>query len=90
MTDTMDLTGRKQAVETAIQGGRSLWDDAKRPLVPQQSCRGLHVGARDHGPDRRARTAFVWVHDYRTISSQCRTRADIRESSPSRHGYAGS
>ena len=38
MTDTMDLTGRKQAVETAIQGGRSLWDDAKARLFRNKAA----------------------------------------------------
>ncbi len=68
MTDTMDLTGRKQAVETAIQGGRSLWDDAKARLFRNKAAvvsmwvLGLMVAIAVLGP-------FFWVHDYKQISN---------------------
>ena len=68
MTDTMDLTGRKEAVETAIQGGRSLWDDARARLFRNKAAvvsmwvLGVMVFIAALGP-------FFWVHDYRTISS---------------------
>ncbi|MEM9842900.1 MAG: ABC transporter permease subunit, partial [Pseudomonadota bacterium] len=68
MTDTLDLTGRKAAVETAIQGGRSLWDDAKARLFRNKAAvvsmwvLGVMVLIAALGP-------FVWVHDYRTISA---------------------
>ena len=39
MVDTLDMTGRKDPVEKALAGGRSLWDDARRRLL---SIRG-HV-----------------------------------------------
>ncbi|MEL6692845.1 MAG: peptide ABC transporter permease, partial [Pseudomonadota bacterium] len=68
MTDTLDLTGRKEAVETAIQGGRSLWDDAKARLFRNKAAvvsmwvLGFMVFVAAIGP-------FLWVHDYRTISA---------------------
>jgi oligopeptide transport system permease protein len=67
MTDTMDLTGRKEAVETAIQGGRSLWDDAKARLFRNKAAvasmwiLAVMVLFAVIGP-------LFWVHDYRTIS----------------------
>jgi len=69
MTDTLDLTGRKEAVETAIQGGRSLWDDAKARLFRNKAAvvsmwiLGFIVVIAVFGP-------LVWVHDYDTISNK--------------------
>ncbi|MEM8615652.1 MAG: ABC transporter permease subunit [Pseudomonadota bacterium] len=69
MTDTLDLTGRKEAVTTAIQGGRSLWDDAKARLFRNKAAvvsmwvLGLMIVIAVLGP-------FVWVHDYNTISAR--------------------
>ena len=38
MVDTLDMTGRKDPVEQAITGGRSLWDDAKRRLFNNKAA----------------------------------------------------
>ena len=64
----MDLTGRKEAVETAIQGGRSLWDAAKARLFRNKAAvasmwiLGIMVLIALFGP-------MVWVHKYNTIST---------------------
>ncbi|MEL7547161.1 MAG: ABC transporter permease subunit [Pseudomonadota bacterium] len=67
MTDALDLTNRKEPVEQAIQGGRSLWDDARARLfrnkaaVASMFILSIMVLIAMIGP-------IVWVHDYRTIS----------------------
>ena len=67
MTDGIDLTNRKEPIEQAIQGGRSLWDDARARLFRNKAAvtsmwiLGILVAIAIIGP-------FVWVHDYRTIS----------------------
>ncbi len=72
--DFLDPTGRKQAVETAIKGGRSLWDDARARLLRNRAAvvsmwiLGLITLIAAFGP-------MLWVHDYKTIS-------DLREIPP--------
>ena len=69
MSEALDLTGRKEAVTTAIQGGRSLWDDARARLFRNKAAvlsmvvLSVLVLIALLGP-------LVWVHDYRTISSR--------------------
>ncbi|MEM9938155.1 MAG: ABC transporter permease subunit [Pseudomonadota bacterium] len=68
MTEAMDLTGRKEPIEKAVQGGRSLWDDARarlfrnRAAVVSMWVLGFIVLVALLGP-------IVWVHDYDTIST---------------------
>ena len=68
MTDPMELTGRKEPVEQAIAGGRSLWDDARRRLFNNKAAvvsmwvLGVLVFLAAFGP-------MLWVHDYRQISA---------------------
>jgi oligopeptide transport system permease protein len=63
----LDPTGRVEAVQTAIAGGRSLWDDARARLLRNRAAvvsmwiLGFLVLVAIFGP-------MVWVHDYRTIS----------------------
>jgi oligopeptide transport system permease protein len=63
----IDPTGRVAAVQQAISGGRSLWDDARARLFRNKAAvasmwiLGLIVLLAVFGP-------MVWVHDYRTIS----------------------
>ncbi|ABI75783.1 oligopeptide ABC transporter, permease protein [Hyphomonas neptunium ATCC 15444] len=63
----LDPTGRVEAVQTAIAGGRSLWDDARARLMRNRAAVvsmwiiGFLVLVAIFGP-------MVWVHDYRTIS----------------------
>ncbi len=70
MSDTrslLDPTGRVPAVQAAITGGRSLWDDARARLFRNKAAvvsmwvLGVLVLFALIGP-------MVWVHDYRTIS----------------------
>jgi len=67
MVDTLDMTGRKDPVETALAGGRSLWDDAKRRLMNNKAAvismwvLGVLILLAAFGP-------MVWVHDYSRIS----------------------
>lgn len=64
----LDPTGRADAVETAVAGGRSLWDDAKtrlfrnRAAVVSMWILGVLSFMAIFGP-------FLWVHDYREISN---------------------
>lgn len=68
MTDALDLTGRKEPLEQAVQGGRSLWDDAKARLFRNKAAvvsmwvLGILILIAIIGP-------FLWVHNYKTISS---------------------
>ena len=68
MTDTIDLTNRREPIEQAIQGGRSLWDDAKARLFRNKAAvtsmwiLAILITIAVIGP-------FVWVHDYRTITT---------------------
>ncbi|HPF24417.1 MAG: ABC transporter permease subunit [Hyphomonas sp.] len=63
----LDPTGRVEAVNQAITGGRSLWDDARARLFRNKAAvfsmwvLGVLVAIAIIGP-------MVWVHDYRTIS----------------------
>jgi oligopeptide transport system permease protein len=63
----LDPTGRVEAVQAAITGGRSLWDDARARLMRNRAAVvsmwiiGFLVLVAIFGP-------MVWVHDYRTIS----------------------
>ena len=63
----LDPTGRVEAVNQAITGGRSLWDDARARLFRNRAAvismwvLGFLVLAAIFGP-------MLWVHDYRTIS----------------------
>jgi oligopeptide transport system permease protein len=63
----LDPTGRVEAVNQAITGGRSLWDDARARLFRNKAAvlsmwvLGVMVVIALIGP-------MVWVHDYRTIS----------------------
>ena len=65
----MDLTGRKEPLEKAVAGGRSLWDDARIRLMRNKAAvvsmivLGLLVFMAVFGP-------LLWVHDYKTISAQ--------------------
>ncbi len=65
--DLIDPTGRAKAVEQAIAGGRSLWDDARARLLRNRAAvvsmwvLGFIVLLAVFGPT-------VWVHDHRTIS----------------------
>lgn len=67
MADAMDMTGRKEAVEQAITGGRSLWDDARARLFRNKAAvvsmwiLGFFVFMAVFGP-------MLWVHKYNTIS----------------------
>lgn len=69
MTDALDLTNRKEPIEQAIQGGRSLWDDARARLfrnkaaVASMIILSVMVLIAVFGP-------MLWVHDYRTISGK--------------------
>ncbi|WP_300379264.1 ABC transporter permease [Henriciella sp.] len=68
MVDTLDMTGRKDPVEQALAGGRSLWDDAKRRLFNNKAAvismwvLGVLILIAAFGP-------MVWVHDYSQISA---------------------
>ena len=63
----LDPTGRVEAVNQAIAGGRSLWDDARARLFRNKAAvasmwvLGVLVMIAIIGP-------MIWVHDYRTIS----------------------
>lgn len=67
MTDGLDLTNRQVPLQQAVQGGRSLWDDARGRLFRNKAAvfsmwvLGLLSLIALLGP-------FVWLHDYRTIS----------------------
>jgi len=67
MTDSLDLTGRTKPLEQAVQGGRSLWDDARSRLFRNKAAvfsmwtLGFLVLIAVFGP-------VFWIHDYRTIS----------------------
>ncbi|MGB3625742.1 MAG: ABC transporter permease subunit [Henriciella sp.] len=69
MTDPMDLTRRKEPLEQAVAGGRSLWDDAKRRLFNNKAAvvsmwvLGVMVFLATLGP-------ILWVHDYSQISGE--------------------
>ncbi|WP_370371794.1 ABC transporter permease [Henriciella pelagia] len=69
MVDTLDMTGRKDPVEQALAGGRSLWDDAKRRLFNNKAAvismwvLGVMFFLAVFGP-------MLWVHSYKTISAQ--------------------
>ena len=69
MVDTLDMTGRKDPVEQAIAGGRSLWDDAKRRLFNNKAAvvsmwvLGVMMLLAVFGP-------MLWVHSYSQISAQ--------------------
>ncbi|RIJ29498.1 ABC transporter permease [Henriciella algicola] len=69
MVDTLDMTGRKDPVEQALAGGRSLWDDAKRRLFNNKAAvismwvLGVMIFLAAFGP-------MLWVHDYSRISAQ--------------------
>ena len=68
MVDTLDMTGRKDPVEQALAGGRSLWDDARRRLFNNKAavismwvlC--ILILLAIFGP-------MLWVHDYSAISA---------------------
>lgn len=68
MVDTLDMTGRKDPVEKALMGGRSLWDDAKRRLFNNKAAvismwvLAVMIFLATIGP-------FIWVHDYSQISA---------------------
>ena len=68
MVDTLDMTGRKDPVEKALMGGRSLWDDAKRRLFNYKAAvismwvLAVMIFLATIGP-------FIWVHDYSQISA---------------------
>ena len=68
MVDTLDMTGRKDPVEQALAGGRSLWDDAKRRLFNNKAAvvsmwvLGILILLALFGP-------MLWVHDYSKISA---------------------
>ena len=68
MVDTLDMTGRKDPVEQALMGGRSLWDDAKRRLFNNKAAvismwvLAVLIFLAAIGP-------FIWVHDYSQISA---------------------
>ena len=74
----LDPTGRAEAVTKAVQGGRSLWDDARARLFRNKAAvfsmwlLGVIVAIAIFGP-------MVWVHDYRTIS-------DLRTIAPTFEG----
>jgi oligopeptide transport system permease protein len=63
----LDPTGRVEAVNLAIQGGRSLWDDARARLLRNKAAVvsmilfGIIVLVAAFGP-------LVWVHNHETIS----------------------
>ncbi|QYJ02396.1 ABC transporter permease subunit [Thalassovita mediterranea] len=63
------MTGRKDPVEQALAGGRSLWDDAKRRLFNNKAAvismwvLGVMIFLAAFGP-------MLWVHDYSRISAQ--------------------
>lgn len=67
MTDALDLTDRQAPLEQAIQGGRSLWDDARARLFRNKAAvvsmwvLGLLSLIALIGP-------MLWIHDYRSIS----------------------
>ncbi|MEQ9314686.1 MAG: ABC transporter permease subunit, partial [Henriciella sp.] len=69
MVDTLDMTGRKDPVEQALAGGRSLWDDARRRLFNNKAAvvsmwvLGVMFFLAIFGP-------MLWVHSYKTISAQ--------------------
>ena len=69
MNEPLDLTNRQVPLQQAVQGGRSLWDDAKARLFRNRSAvvsmwiLGILVGLALVGP-------LVWVHDYQTISAR--------------------
>ena len=68
MVDTLDMTGRKDPVEQALAGGRSLWDDARRRLFNNKAAvfsmwvLGILILLAVFGP-------MFWVHDYSKISA---------------------
>ena len=68
MVDTLDMTGRKDPVEQALAGGRSLWDDAKRRLFNNKAAvvsmwvLAILILLAAFGP-------MLWVHDYSKISA---------------------
>lgn len=68
MTDALDLTGRKEPFEQVVQGGRSLWDDAKARLFRNKAAvfsmwvLGIMVLIAALGP-------VLWIHDYKDIST---------------------
>lgn len=68
MVDTLDMTGRKDPVEQALAGGRSLWDDARRRLFNNKAAvvsmwvLGILILLAMFGP-------MLWVHDYSKISA---------------------
>ena len=78
MTDALDLTGRKEPLEKAVQGGRSLWDDAKARLFRNKAAvismwiLGLMVLIAIFGP-------IFWVHDYTQISTKTEWAPTIKE-----------
>ena len=67
MTNTLDLTDRQAPLEQVIQGGRSLWDDARARLFRNKAAvvsmwvLGLLSLIALIGP-------MLWIHDYRSIS----------------------
>lgn len=69
MTDALDITGRKEPLEQAVQGGRSLWDDAKARLFRNKAAvvsmwvLAILVLVAVIGP-------FIWIHDYKEISDR--------------------
>ncbi|MEM6534141.1 MAG: ABC transporter permease subunit [Pseudomonadota bacterium] len=69
MSEPLDLTNRQVPLQQAVQGGRSLWDDAKarlfrnRAAVASMWILGALVILALFGP-------LVWVHDYQTISAR--------------------
>ena len=69
MSDALDLTNRKEPILQAVQGGRSLWDDARARLfrnkaaVASMVILAVMVLIAIFGP-------MLWVHDYRTISNK--------------------
>jgi len=68
MADALDLTGRKEPIEQAIAGGRSLWDDARTRLFRNKAAvvsmviLTILVLIAVFGP-------MLWVHNYKTIST---------------------
>lgn len=71
MGNGIDITNRTEAVQQAIVGGRSLWDDARARLMRNKAAviamwiLGFIVLLAVFGP-------MVWVHDYQTISDASR------------------
>jgi oligopeptide transport system permease protein len=69
VTPILDPTGRAEAVAQAVQGGRSLWDDARGRLFRNKAAVvsmilfAMIVLVAVIGP-------LVWVHDHETISER--------------------